>query len=87
MDIFLSIIISAFAIGYVVEGLDVLLGRYSGLAKLFVIPLALWSNWLLGLHSSTLVIASFASGFVYLAAMKFVNRQVAVVNNGRRGVM
>lgn len=87
MDLFLHIVISAFALGYIVEGLYILLGRYAGLSKLLTVPLAAVFNWMLGLQGYELLIASFASGFVYLAAMKLINRQVAVVNNGRRGVM
>jgi hypothetical protein len=87
MDILGIIIISAFAIGYVIEGLDVLLGKYSAWAKLMVVPLAVWPNWVFGLQNFELVISSFASGFVYLAAMKLINNQITVVNRGRRGVM
>jgi hypothetical protein len=76
-------------LGYVIEGLEALIGRWvpSSILKALSLPLGLVSNWLLGATGVTIAITGLASAFIYLVIMKIVNRQVTLVNNGGRRVI
>lgn len=82
MDLLITILVTGMAVGYVTELLVKFLP--TNFVKVgLTLPLAILSNWLLGLTNYELAVAAPASGFFALFILSVINRPV-VVNNALR---
>lgn len=87
MELFLLILIVAFALGYVVELLVSITQNFISpkiLKTLLTYPLSLLATWLLGVSGPKLFIYSAASAFVYLVLMLVSSRPKEEVKVLRR---
>jgi len=81
MDIFISILISGFAAGYIVEFLGSLLGRWirtNILKQILTLPISFGALWMLGINDPKIFVYTAASGFVALVIVAFVSKPVEV---------
>jgi hypothetical protein len=87
MDIFISILISGFAAGYIVEFLGSLFGRWirtNILKQILTLPISFGALWMLGIYDPKIFVYTAASGFVALVIVAFVSKPVEVTQVVRR---
>lgn len=81
MDILIAVIISGFAVGYVVELVSSLLDSWVSprlIKLLLTLPSSLVFLWTLGFNGPHFFVGSLAAAFVSLATMLFVSKPVEV---------
>jgi hypothetical protein len=82
MDILINIFISSLAVGFFVEVIATALSGYltipAGIKGIIAAGLSVLSCWILGVSGWTLVIGGFASAFIYISILRWLDRPVQI---------